>query len=197
MTGLTTLLEDAAAHPGPIDITADIRRGHRALRRRRIRVAGGLTGGLAALAAAGTVTVEHLASSATVQAAAEPGGPVHTQYFDAPPPPQGWSVAAAGDSFLTLARDGVPDPHPQLFEHKIAVMVDAPGEWMGFGSTIRYDGRTFYDNERNEGYPILAVKLDDGRWLQLQYPDSAGLDKSQMIAYLDGVVVQPGVGSSG
>jgi hypothetical protein len=191
MTGLTTLLEDAATHPETVDVTSDVRRGHRALHRRRVRVATGLTGGLAVLGVAGTATVHHLTRTSTVQVAAEPSGPVHTSYFDTPAPPEGWNLAAAGESFLTLARDGAADPHPQVFDGKIALILYSPGQDMGFGSTVRYDGRTFYDNERNDGYPILAVQLDDGRWLQLQYPDGAGLEKSQMIAYLDGVVVQP------
>ncbi len=197
MTGLTTLLEDAATHPETVDVAADVRRGHRALHRRRVRVATGLTGGLAVVGVVGTATVQHLTQTSTVQVADQPSGPVHTRYFDAPPPPDGWSVAAVGESFLTLARDGAPDPNPQVFEHKIAVILYSPGQDMSFGSTVRYDGRTFYDNERNEGYPILAVQLDDGRWLQLQYPDSVGLEKSQMIAYLDGVVVKPAATGSG
>jgi hypothetical protein len=66
------------------------------------------------------------------------------------------------------------------------------GEWFGFGPTTEYDGRTFYDNERNDGYPVLAVRLEDGRFLQLQYPTSAGFSQQEMIRYLDGVVVNPG-----
>ncbi len=188
MTGLQTLLEDAAEGSAAIDVAADLRRGHRALRRRRTRVAGGLTSGLALLGAAAVPVVANLHQSSTTQPAADPQGPVHTAVFDAPPPPDGWRLAAAGEFFLTLARDGAPDPHPQLFDDKIALILYPLGEEMGNGSPIRYDGRTFYDNERNED-PILAVRLDDGRWLQVQYPASAGFEKSQMIAYLDGVVV--------
>jgi hypothetical protein len=185
------MLEDAVDSPVTIDVAGDLRRGHRALRRRRTRVAGGLTGGLAALGVGAVPVVQHLHQTATIQAATDPSGPVHTAAFDAPPPPAGWSLAASGGAFLTLARDGVPDPYPELFAHKIGIALHPVDQPMGFGSTLEYDGRTFYDNERNEGYPILAVQLDDGRWLTLQYPDSAGLEKSEMRAYLAGVSVKP------
>ena len=87
-------------------------------------------------------------------------------------------------------RDGAPDPHPELFDHKIAIA--ATREHAGHGTTLRYGGRTFYDNERNAGYPVLAVQLDDGTWLTLQYPSGSELRKSQMVDYLDGVTLRPG-----
>jgi hypothetical protein len=196
MTGLHALLEEAVESPAEADVTADLRRGHRALRRRRTRAAAGLSG--VALLGLGAVPVaQHLHPSSAIQPVSEPSGPVHTDVFDAPPPPAGWVVADSGDNFLALAREGAPDPHPDVFAHKIAVLLHPAGQWMGFGSRISYEGRTFFDNERNEGYPILAVRLHDGRWLQLEYPEGAGLEKSEMLAYLDRVVVRSRAGARG
>jgi hypothetical protein len=193
MTEIHDLLERAVDHPGGLDPIDDLHRGRRALRRRRTRLAG-VVGGLALIAGVGLTTLSEgrLSAHGVLPASGTGDALVHTQYFDVPQPPDGWHVGYSDQMALTLAPDGVPDTHPELFDGKVAVIIDPRGEWFGFGPTTEYDGRTFYDNERNDGYPILAVRLEDGRFLQLQYPTSAGFSQEEMIRYLDGVVVNPG-----
>ena len=194
MTEIQQLLERAVDHPGHVDPGPDLHRGHRALRRRRTRVSGGVAGGLALLGVVGLVTWPHgHATGREVPPVAAAGGPlVHTRYYDVPQPPDGWHVGASTPIAVTLVRDGVPDTHPTFFNGKVVVIIGARGERLGIGRTTEHAGRTFYDNERNAGYSILAVRLDDGRFLQLQYPKRAGFSQPEMIRYLDGVVVNPG-----
>ena len=52
MTALQDLLDRASGEAIDVDVAADLRRGHRALTRRRQRVAAGVTGGLVAAGAA-------------------------------------------------------------------------------------------------------------------------------------------------
>jgi len=194
MTEIQQLLERAVEHPGHVDPGPDVHRGHRALRRRRTRVAGGVVGGLALLGVVGSITWPHgHATGREVPPAAGAGGAlVHTRYYDVPQPPDGWQVGTSMPIAVTLVRAGVADTHPYLFDGKVVVIIGSRGERLGFGPTTEYAGRTFYDNERNADTSILAVRLQDGRFLQLQYPKSAGFSQSEMIRYLDGVVVNPG-----
>jgi len=194
MTDIAQLLERAVDLPGHVDPAPDLHRGRRALRRRRTRLAGGSAAILAVLAVVGLAAVPHdHADGREVPPVTENGGGlVHTRYYDVPPPPDGWQVGTSMPIAVTLVRDGVPDTNPYLFDGKVLVIIGARGEWLGFGSTTEYGGRRFYDNERNDDVSILAVRLEDGRFLQLQYPRNAGFTREQMIRYLDAVVVNPG-----
>lgn len=193
MNRIHALLEVAVEPPAEIDVAGDLRRGHRALHRRRTRwAAAGIGGGLVVAGAAGHATWPRLHQT-TVQPGAGPtsSAPIRTKYFDAPPAPDGWHLEASRQPFLSMIPDGTASTDIWSFDHKIVVILNPADEWLGRGPTTRYDGRTFYDNERNAGSSILAVRLDDRRWLQLQYPKSAGLGTAEMIAFLDGVVVHP------
>ena len=87
--------------------------------------------------------------------------------------------------------DGKASTNIWSFDHEIAVILNPADQWLGRGPTTRDDGRTFDDSEGNADSSILAVRLDDRRRLQLQYPKSAGLETAETIAFLDGVVVPP------
>jgi hypothetical protein len=194
MTGLETLLDDAAGHPAAIDIAADLRRGHRALRRRRTRwAAAGMTGGLVVVGAAGYAAWPRQ-HEASVTPATDPTstGPIRTEYYVAPPAPDGWKLEGAKPYFLSMIPADSASTNIWSFDGKVVVMLhEASGPSFGFGPTTEYDGRTFYDNERDTDSSILAVRLDDGRWLQVQYPKDAGLRTREMIEFLDGVRVLP------
>ena len=200
MTGLQTLLEGAVDHPIGIDVDGDLRRGHRALSRRRTRwAATGIAGGLVVAGAAGYAAWPRQ-DAVTVKPATGPTStaPIRTVYYDAPPPPVGWHLEGAEPAFLSLIPDGTPSTNIWRFDGKIVVMFhEASGGSFGFGSTTEYHGRTFYDNERNADSSILAVRLEDGRWLQVQYPKGVGLDRGPMMEFLDGVRVRPGAQGTG
>lgn len=196
MTGLETLLEEAAQYPAEVDVTGDLRRGHRALRRRRTRIAAGLTGGLIALGAVGvSVLPLSTARDHVVQPTVDPGAPlVHTPYYEVPQPPSGWHVEGSRPDFVTLSRDGgANDSNIENFDGKILIQLHAfgPGQWFGFGTTTQYDGRTFYDDQADPDKAILAVRVAGRGWLRLEYPRSTGFDTQPMIEYLDAVVVLP------
>jgi hypothetical protein len=110
----------------------------------------------------------------------------------APPAPDGWKLEGAKPYFLSMIPADSASTNIWSFDGKVVVMLhEASSPSFGFGPTTEYDGRTFYDNERNADSSILAVRLDDGRWLQVQYPKDAGLGTRQMIEFLDGVRVLP------
>ena len=57
MPGLHDLLEDAVTDPVGIDLAGDLRRGRRALNRRRTRWAAGMTGTALAAGAVGYIAI--------------------------------------------------------------------------------------------------------------------------------------------
>jgi hypothetical protein len=194
MTGLQTLLEDAAEHPGELDVAADLRRGHRALRRRRTRWAAvGVTGGLVVAGGATyTAVTRHHETVTVIRPTDGPTAtaPVQTQYFDVPPPPPGWHVVGDRPQYAIIGRDG-SSADLNTFAGQVVVMLSDGAEAYGVGSTVDYDGRTFYVNTANADDTILAVRAPGGNWLQLQYPRT-DFGTHTMVVYLDGVHLKPG-----
>src|SRR3954469_10135201 len=100
MTDLEILLERAAGHPAEVDVAADLRRGHRAQRRRRNRLAAGATGGLAVLGGLGVLGVfgasvipGHRHEVVAAPSVSSSGDQLlHTQYYDVPQAPPGWEL---------------------------------------------------------------------------------------------------------
>ena len=140
MTGLQTLLEGAVDHPIGIDVDGDLRRGHRALSRRRTRwAATGIAGGLVVAGAAGYAAWPRQ-DAVAVKPATGPAStaPIRTVYYDAPPPPVGWHLEGAEPAFLSVIPDGTPSTNIWRFDGKIVVMFhEASGGSFGFGSTTR------------------------------------------------------------
>ena len=193
MTGLQTLLEDAAEHPHEVDVDADLRRARRALRGRRTRwAAAGATCGLVAVGAAGyTAFPRHHEDRIVVRPEAPPTSapPVQTKYYDIPAPPAGWHVAAERPQYVMLGRDGTESTR-DVFTGQLVVMLADGREHFDVGPSVEHDGRRFFVNDRNADATILSVRAPDGDWLQAQYPKGAFTDR-EMIVFLDGVV-QPG-----
>ncbi|HEY3530966.1 MAG TPA: hypothetical protein VGK78_17610 [Nocardioides sp.] len=198
MTGLQTLLEEAAEHPAEhpagLDVAADLRRGHRALRRRRARWAAlGVTGGLVVAGGATyTALSVHHETTTEIQPTDGPtsSAPLRTTYFDVPTPPPGWHVVGDRPQYVMISRDG-SDADLDTFAGQLVVMLSDGKEDYGVGSVEHFDGRTFYVNTENADDTILAVRADDGNWLQLQYPRTA-FEVHTMVVYLDGVRLKPG-----
>jgi hypothetical protein len=197
MTALHDLLDRASGEAIEVDVAADLRRGHRALTRRRQRVAAGVTGGLVAAGVVGYAVVPR-AHSTVAQRPSDPGPtalspspPVEPQFFDVPPPPAGWHVVGDTPQYVMIGRDGGDTKVDSSFVGNLVVMLGDGSEHYGDGSPVHYDDRTFYVNEQNDDATILAVRTPDGDWLQLQYPPSE-FGVPRMVVYLDGVVSKHG-----
>jgi hypothetical protein len=194
MTEIHELLARAVDDPIDIDTTADLRRGRRALTRRRTRIAAGVTGGLVAAGAGGYVALPRHQDAATTVSPADGSSPtdpvVRTTYYDVPQPPAGWHVVGQRAQYVMLSRDANRTVDSS-FVGQIVVGLTDGHERFDTGSPVQQGGRTVYVNDGNPGVTILSVRTSPGGpWLQAQYPNSdLGLD--EMVAFLDGVVVGP------
>ena len=208
MTGLSELLDQAATDPTEIDVAGDLRRGHRALARRRTRWAAGVTGGLVAAGALAYVDLPlgHHDSVTTLRPADEPSASptmVTGPYYDVPQPPDGWHVVGQRAQYVMIARDGSGVTSVDSgFIGQIVVMLTEGRDHFEGQPSVQYDGRTFYVNAdpsdpSPDNMATISVRDPNGDWLQNQFPvNDFGIH--DMIAYLDGVVVkagaQPGLG---
>lgn len=198
MTDLYDLLERAATDLSPVDldVAGDLRRGHRALTRRRARWATGLTGGVVAAGLVGYAVVPRQQDATTTLRSAD--GPTSappvapTQFYDVPPAPAGWHVVGERAQYVMLTRDGSGVTSvDSTFIGQIVIGLTDGRENFDTGPSVRHDGRTFYVNDDNSDATILSVRTADGDWLQAQYP-KGDFSNGEMIAYLDGVVVKGG-----
>jgi hypothetical protein len=207
MTGLPELLDHAAGDAHEADITADLRRGRRALARRRTWWAAGVTGGLAVVGAVAAVDLSQSQTDvATPLPADSPSTPpalVTGQFYDVPQPPAGWHEVGQRAQYVMLTRDGSDVTSIDSgFIGQIVVMLTDGKEHFENQPSQQYDGRTFYVNADTsdpspDNMATISVRDASGDWLQNQFPvNDFGIH--EMIAYLDGVVVksgaQPGLG---
>jgi hypothetical protein len=194
MTDLHDLLDRVATYPtvGDSNVTADLRRGHRALSRRRTRWVAGASGALVAAGAVGYAALPRDESPSAVRpsgpgpANVSSAAPVEPRFFDGPQPPDGWHVVGDTRTYLMIGPDGTTSTVDSSFVGRVVVMLGDGNEHYGIGSTVTYDDRTFYVNDANDDATILAVRTRGGDWLQLQYPPSA-FGVHRMVVYLDGV----------
>jgi hypothetical protein len=195
MTDIHDLLGRAVDDPIDVDTTADLRRGRRALNRRRTRMAAGVTGGLVAAVGGGYVALpQHQNTVTTVSPADGPSSVdavVQTTYYEVPQPPAGWHVVGDRAQYVMITRDGSGVTSIDgSFVGQLMILLADGHEKFGTGQSVDYDGRTFYVNDVNDDSTILSVRTPGGDWLQAQYP-KATFTQHEMIAYLDGVVVGP------
>jgi hypothetical protein len=205
MTELHALLDQAAGGPPELDVTGDVVRGRRALRRRRTRWATGVASG--GLVAVGAVTYAALPghSASVVPPATDPStaptttptpAPTRT-FYDVPPPPDGWHVVGQRAQYVMLTRDGSGVTSIDSgFIGQIVIGLTDGREHLESQPSVQHGGRTFFVNaDQHDTGPVdtatISVRNSDGNWLQAEFPlDRLSVD--QMIAYLDGVVVGPG-----
>lgn len=193
MTGLFDLLDRAATDGVEVDVAADLRRGHRALRRRRARIAAGATGGVAVLGVVGASVLPLHRDEVVARSATQPGTELlHTEFYDVPAAPPGWHLVGGTAWSVLYRQDG--DTSTDLdgpYEQAILVYLEA--DRVHEGPPITFHGRTFYEwGDGGGGMESMAVEMPDGDTLRLQYPKSAGFDSTDMIAFLDAVVVKDG-----
>jgi hypothetical protein len=202
MNDLNTLLEGAAGPTtAPLDVHADLTRGHRALARtRRRRGALGLLG----VATAGVVGVGafRLAQPDTgqpqraVETTRTGGISFLAQPFEAGPytfdqSPVGWEVQGAYPQGVTIAPVGFPDQEPSSFVGKLVILFD--GNPLS-GEQVQRDGRTFWVHG-DSGYTTIATPTlpwePTGNVL-IQFPDDTGWTRDTMLTFLASVHVGPG-----
>lgn len=193
MTGLHDLLEQAATDPIEVDVAGDLRRGHRALSRRRSHLAVGATGSLAILAAVGVSAVPRHAPEVAAQPAdgSTAVAPFQTKYYDVPTPPAGWHVSHERPQYVMLTRDGTISRLDDFAGQLVVIMSDRKENYES-ATSVQFDGRTVYVNEMNDDATILSVRTSPGgNWLQVQYPKDV-FPVHDMAAFLCGVGVEPG-----
>jgi hypothetical protein len=217
MPGLHELLEDAVGDPVAVDLAADLRRGRRALARRRTGWAVGATGFVVAVGVVGYTAIPHQQDSVTLQPAdggagsdgpsdgpskAPSDGPssgttTASPFYDVPTPPDGWHVVGERAQYVMLTRDGSGVTSVDTgFIGQIVIGLTDGKEHFESQPSVQHDGRTFYVNAAGEPGPggemgTLSVRSVDGNWLQLEFP-RADFSVQDMVAYLDGVVVNHG-----
>jgi len=202
MNDLNTLLERAAGPTAaPVDASADLTRGHRALSRtRRRRAAGGLLGVAAAsvvgVGAVRLVQPDTVQPQRAIETTRTGGISFLAQPFEAGPytfdqTPQGWEVQGAYPQGVTIAPVGFPDQEPLSFVGKLVILFDANPPT---GDKVDLDGRTFWIRE-SEDYTTIATRTKDdepGGVVSIQYPSNTGWTRDTMLAFLAGVHVGQG-----
>ena len=214
MNDLNTLLDRAAGDAvSPVDVHADLTRGHRALARSRRRRGAASLLGVAAAGVLGTGVVRLVADSGpqtrqdTVaveqpSAGAQSGITFLAQPLEAGPytfdaTPEGWEVQGVSPSGVTIAPVGFPDQDPDSFVGKLGIFFhDNPLT----GEQVDVDGRTFWIHH-SDGYTMIDTRTLPGEpegKVQIQFPTDTGWTRDAMLTFLGSVRVgaeaQPGVG---
>jgi hypothetical protein len=212
MNDLNTLLDRAAgpASHQPVDVAADLTRGHRALSRTRRRRASAGLAGVAAAGVVGVGVVRHVGADEGPQQATEQhtdtgrtaGISFLAQPLEAGPytfdaTPEGWEVQGVSPSAVTIAPVGFADQEPNSFVGKLVILFD--GNPLS-GDKVERDGRTFWVHG-DSGYTTIATPTVSGEpagHVLIQFPDDTGWTRDTMLEFLAGVHVgsgaQQGVG---
>jgi hypothetical protein len=198
---------------GAVDVTpvtagqadADLDRGRRALRRRRVfRSAGASTFVVAALAAALTYSpVAHpgpdagtgTTASTVVAAKLVAYQGKQPQGFTIDKVPAGWEIQGGGAGNLTIAPTDAPDRNPDVFEGKIAIMLQSNDDKSTpRGTELKVGGKPAVINPGlgTDHGQNLWVKQPDGVWMLVQIWDARGWSRPDMVEFADGIHVQPG-----
>ena len=187
---------------------ADVARGRRALRRRRLfRSAGASAFAVAALAAAVTYGASGGTGSPADTKATGTSAPavVTTRlvaYQGAQPKgftidkvPAGWEVQGVNASVLTIAPKGLADKNPDSFVGKIAIMLQSADDHSTpTGTTIQVGDKpgVISKPEGPGNSKDLWVKQPNGVWLQVQIWDASGWSNAAIVEFGAGIHVLPG-----
>jgi hypothetical protein len=198
---LATLLDLAAgpadAHPG--NPQHDLRRGHRALQRTRVRRSAAGLVGVAAAGVLGVGLVRHGDERTGVPVAVDvqQHDPIETTGFVLTSLPVGWRVSGETPDSVTLSGPGTPSSGADVFTGKITVLYD---ENAASGTRFQVGARDFWVGG-DSGYTTVSAFTRTGEprgMVRVQYPDDAGWTREQAADFLSGVRVldaaRPGVG---
>ncbi|WP_340537744.1 hypothetical protein [Nocardioides sp. GXZ039] len=209
MPELHDLLHDHAGEVRDTDVAADLRRGHRALTRRRARFAGGTLAACAAATAAvvawpgdrpdqrpdgAPVATEGPATPSATPEQTPPAGLLESDFMYYPDLGHGFTAARDEGASIIFTRNGAPAG--SLLDSPTLYM-STPNQPQKFGGTVEYEGRTFYrqvgaDAIRDHMWGI-STELPDGWWVTLQVTDDAGLTEREVLDFLHHVEVKKGV----
>jgi hypothetical protein len=206
---LSTLAGPPGA-PSAEQADADVARGRRALRRRRLfRSAGASAFTVAALAAAITYGASNdngsPAGTTTTATGTSAPAAVATQlvaYQGAQPKgftidkvPAGWVVQGVNQAALTIAPKGLADKNPDSFVGKIAIMLQSADDHSTpTGTSIQIGGKPGVINTPEDpgNTKNLWVKEPNGIWLQVQIWDASGWSNAAIVEFGAGIHVLPG-----
>src|SRR5215468_3321820 len=189
-----------------VDAAADVARGRRLLRRRRLASVGGVAVAAAAgvsvplivLAPAHPVATEHPGKQGVSLSPAPQGKQsIRLVAFtgDQPPGyqvadvPRGWVVQGGTPYALVIAPQGDPDTNVDSFTGKLVVMLlSSDASPPSSGTSVPVNGmRGFLDTQGDT--QILIFQRPDGRWVDIQAPTSLGWDADTFAQFASGVQV--------
>jgi hypothetical protein len=204
-----TKIAGAARAPSPSTVDADLSRGRRALRRRRVaRIATGSGLAVAAVLAAaltlpGALRGGHSTSVASgrgqtqvvtrlvAYTGKQPDGVTLDQV------PAGWEVQGSDKYGLTLAPRNAADKDPRNFDGKIAIFLqkDVPDVTK---KNVLVGGQpaVLATMKGGPSSRTLFVKQPSGAYLAMQVWGGLGWGESQIVEFATGVHVNDGAGFS-
>jgi hypothetical protein len=200
----------------PANPAADLARGRRRLRRRRLAGLAGLTaavlgGALVPLSlhTSGGQTASHPQATAsravsTAQPSTLPATPPSAParrialvaWEGTQPPgyrvsemPRGWVVQGSTPYYLTIAPANDRDKHADSFLGKLVVMLQsADATSPPTGAPAPVNGRPGVFQVQGDTQ-ILTFQAAGGRWVVIQAPTSLGWDSSELVKFASGVQV--------
>lgn len=205
---LSTLAGPAGV-PSAEQANADVARGRRALRRRRLfRSAGASAFAVAALAAAvtygasngngspaGTTTATGTTAPAATATRLVAYQGEQPKGFTIDKVPAGWEVQGVNAAALTIAPKGLADKNPDSFVGKIAIMLQSADDHSTpTGTSIQVGGKPGVINKSEDpgNTKNLWVKEPNGAWLLVQIWDASGWSDAAIVEFGAGIHVLPG-----
>lgn len=188
-------------------VTADVARGRRALRRRRtLQRAGASVFAVAALTAAVAYgTADHSTGGAAPPVAAGSRAVVtaHLVAYTGEQPkgftidkvPSGWKVQGVDQFTLTIAPVGAADKDPDVFVGKIAIMLQSKDDKSTpTGTAVQVGGKpgVLAAAQGLATGKNLWIKESDGGYLIVQIWDASGWTQAEIVEFGAGIHVQPG-----
>jgi hypothetical protein len=209
---LNLALDEAPAPSVPVDPRADLARGRRLVRRRRMLGAAGVTaamalGALVPLALqAGTTAPGHSeavkpsAASSLSSPSISRGSIALVAWTGRQPPgyrvswlPKGWVVLGSVPAALTIGPAGDKDTDPYSFLGKLTVLLqsaDVHSPPPGASQPVNSRPGVFQSAAQAGGdTEILTFQVASGKWVQVQAPMTLGWNSAELAKFAAGVVV--------
>jgi hypothetical protein len=186
-----------------VDPAADLARGRRLLRRRRLIGLAGITAAVLCAALAPLALQGHAPAAASrpgqpraSAAPAAPGRIALVAWEGTQPPgyrvsevPKGWVVQGSNPYRLTIAPAHDPSTNPDDFVGKLVVMLQSrdaspPAE----GTPQPVNGRPGMFDVQGDTQ-ILTFQIAEGQWVVIQAPVSLGWNSAELARFAGGVQV--------
>jgi hypothetical protein len=204
MNDVSNLLDRAAADASPVAddlIAADLARGRRALRQRRVARMAGPVAGAAVVAAVGGGLLVVDRGPVDLPVAGQQAGvelvsfSAHVPGYEVAAIPDGWAVETATRAHLVIAPAGgvpAPDEDHGEFIGKLVVALRSP-DATGTPAGVAVDvggGQGYLDTNGAAPFAQALTYVDSaGNQVVVQVPPSLGWDAEQTTAFAEGVTV--------